>query len=408
MGIVLITLVSRACLARITITHILGLSATFYLGLNLLIGGGWAEIPIVLLSLIVILFFRHDKTAIHDSINCHLVWAFLLLGFALWNCFAIWFHSGEIELYEPYAKLLVGSIAAFALAYHRVTIAYIRVGLYIAAISLIYIYFFEYSGNGRFSNGMNPNKWSPLLLSYAVTTFILFFLEKSRWFKVMAFLSWCIFVVFVLIAASRSTSLLLALVTAFGLLFMILRSKSLMSVVYLVGFIFAGFVLFNYSGSSLEPRLKQFTKEYSSFHSNEFTTSSGFRFIMWKSGVHSILDHVLMGSGFNLAKSIEVYEPDTEGEAKAIKKSQNLFGSFHNVWIDALVSQGVLGLSVLLTFFIVSLKLIHKNRTYLMLGPLVAVGLNGLTESTLYMSILAGHLALAGAIFMNIEDDMKS
>ena len=107
-------------------------------------------------------------------------------------------------------------------------------------------------------------------------------------------------------------------------------------------------------------------------------------------------------------KSIANYEPKSKGEFIAINLLKKRFGSFHNVWVDALVSQGVIGFAVLQSFFTVTLCLIRKNGSWLMLGPLVAIGLNVLTESTLYMSILAGYLALAGAIFMNVDEKFQT
>ena len=141
---------------------------------------------------------------------------------------------------------------------------------------------------------------------------------------------------------------------------------------------------------------------------DNFNTSSGLRFVMWKSGLSSVRDNIFVGSGYDLAKSINDYEASSKGEVEAIKVLKKNYGSFHNIWVDVIVSQGVFGFAVLLMFFIVTLILIIKNGSQLMLGPLIAVGLNGLTESTLYMSILAGHLALAGAIFMNIDEKFQT
>ena len=179
-------------------TNLLGLSASFYLGFNLIIGGGLTEIPIVLLSFVSIVFFRSSEASLHHSFKSRILWSFVLLGFSLFSCFMVWFYEGAIELYEPYAKLLVASLAALALAYHRVKLVYIRAGLYLAAISLIYLYFFEYTGLGRFSNGMNPNKWSPLLLGYAVASIILIFIEKSYVYKLLAFFSYFVFLLLII------------------------------------------------------------------------------------------------------------------------------------------------------------------------------------------------------------------
>lgn len=394
----------RSFSASTIMTHLLGVSATFYLGFNFVLGGGLAEIPVVVLSLIALVFFRSDEAIKHESFNSRIVWALVLLAFALWNCFIVWFHNSEIELYEPYAKLFVGSLVAFSLAYQRVHLAYVRVGLYFAAITLIYLYFFEYSGKGRFSNGMNPNKWSPLLLSYAVVTFLMIFYEKGKVFRTLSLMSYFSFAVMIVIAGSRSTSLLLFVLVIGFLLYKIARSRSLLIFFAFAVTIFAGLIFFKYTNTYLESRLVLFSEEYKNFNNGQFRSSSGYRFVMWKSGLYSIQDNWLVGSGFDLSRSIEGYEPESKGESQAITKIKMVFGSFHNIWIDTLVSQGVLGLGALITFFMVSLSLIRKNGSWLMFGPLVAVGLNGLTESTLYMSILAGHLALAGAIFMNIDD----
>ena len=219
----------------------------------------------------------------------------MLLGFALWNFFIVWFHEGEIQLYEPYAKLLVGTLVAFAFAYHRVNLAYIRIGLYLAAASLIYLYFYEYSGHGRFSDGMNPNKWSPMLLSYAVVALILVFFDKSRSFKVMAFVSCCVFAGMILLAASRSTSLLLALMVLGSALFMVLRKLSFVRVFSFVGFIAVGFALQNYSSLPVEARLKNFLKEFSLAESGGFKTSSGLRYKILKSGLSSVKNNIFWG-----------------------------------------------------------------------------------------------------------------
>jgi O-antigen ligase len=247
-----------------------------------------------------------------------------------------------------------------------------------------------------------------MLLSYAVVALILVFFDRSRSFKVMAFVSWCVFAGMIFLAASRSTSLLVALLTLCSALFMVLRSPSVVRGLFFIGVIVAGFVLLNYYDTSIESRLRHFSKELSVSQSDKFTTSSGFRFMLWKSGLSSVKYNMLTGSGYDLANSIESYEPKSEGEVKSINILKKRFGSYHNIWVDVLVSQGVVGFAILLSFFIVTLSLIRKNRSLLMMGPLIAVGLNGLTESTLYMSILAGHLALAGAIFMNIDEKLKT
>jgi O-antigen ligase len=126
---------------------------------------------------------------------------------------------------------------------------------------------------------------------------------------------------------------------------------------------------------------------------------------MWKSGLYSVDENLFLGSGYVLAKSIEHFAPESRGEEKAVDILKARFGSFHNTWVDALVSQGLIGLCVLLSFFIMSLRLARENGNLLLFGPLIAVGLNGLTESTLYMSILTGHLVLAGAIFLNLNTE---
>lgn len=398
----------RAILRAKLITYLLGVSATFYLGFNLVLGGGLAEIPIVVLSLIALVFFRPSEAVKHESTISRKIWAFALLGFALWSCFIIWFHEGEIELYEPYAKLLVGSLVAFAMLYHRINVAYIRAGLYVAAISLIYLYFFEYNGKFRFSNGMNPNKWSPLLLSYAVATFVMIISEKTKVLKMLALVSWIVFAFMIFLAASRATTLILLIVTVFPLIFLAIRNRALIFVFASLFAVFAGFKILTINNLFLETRFNQFFNEFKSYENDRLETSSGIRYIMWKSGLYGAKDNLFLGSGFDLAKSLENYDPESKGESKVLIVVKKQYGSFHNIWVDALVSQGVVGFAVLLSFFIVTLSLIRKNGRLLVLGPLIAVGLNGFTESTLYMSILAGHLALAGAIFMNVEDGMHS
>ena len=400
---------ARVYLAPQFMTHMLGVCASFYLGFNLVLGGGVAEIPVVFVSLVALMFFRPSDAALYEGFKLRIFWATLLLGFSLFNCFMVWFHAGEIELYEPYAKLLVGSLVAFAFAYHRINLVYIRAGLYLAAVSLIYLYFYEYSGHGRYSAGMNPNKWSPMLLSYAVVALVFVLFDKSRLFKVIAFVAWSVFAGMILIAGSRSTSLLLGLVSICFLLFMTLRSPSSIRVLTLIAFILTSFVLYGSAGSLFKSKMVYLSNEISAASQlDHFTSSNGLRFIMWKSGLSSVKGNVYIGSGYDLAKSISDYEPDSKGEEKAIKVLKKYYGSFHNIWVDTVVTQGVIGLVVLLSFFIISLILVYKNRALLMLGPLIAVGLNGLTESTLYMSILAGHLALAGAIFMNIDEKLQT
>lgn len=388
--------------------RLLGASASFYLGFNLVLGGGFAEVPIVGLSIIAIIFFRPADASSYKNYKNRIAWSCALLGLALWSCFMVWFHDGGIELYEPYAKLLVGSIVAFALVYHKVKIVYVRTGLYLAALSLIYLYFFEYSGNGRFSNGMNPNKWSPLLLSYSVAAFLMVFLEKLKLFKSFALVSWVVFSFMILIAASRSSSLIFVFVTILILLFMIFRSKSFFLTFSLIGLMVAGFIIFDHSNSPLKSRFYFLFREVAMYQSDRFQSSSRYRIFMLKSGFNSIHESLFLGSGFDLAKSIENYKPSSQSEKKAVDRIKKKFGSFHNIWLDVLITQGVIGFIFLLSFFIFTFNVIFINRSVLMIGPMVAIGLNGFTESTLYMSILAGHLALAGAIFMNMDDKVQS
>lgn len=390
------------------IKYLLEVCVLFYLGFNLILGGGVAEIPVVALSLIALVFFRSAEAVNDKTFKSRITWAFVILGFALWNCFVIWYHGGEIELYEPSGKILVGSLVAFALAYHRVKFNYIRVGIYLAAISLIYLFIFEYDGEGRFSNGMNPNKWAPLLLSYSVTSFLMIYYEKCNLLKISALFSWLIFSFMIILSASRSTTLIFFIVTLFIALYYFVRSRPFIFLFSFMCIVLVGYTALKLTSTPIESRMMSFSYEYKSLQNDNFTTSSGYRLVMWKGGLNNVQNNFFMGAGFNLAKVLETYEPSSKGERRAVQLAMKEFGSYHNTWIDALVSQGVIGFCILLAFFVISLILVRRNKALLMYGPLIAVGLNGFTESTLYMSILAGHLALAGAIFMNIEDGVQS
>ena len=57
----------RTILRAKLITYLLGLSAAFYLDFNLVLGGGLAEIPIVIISLIALLIFRPTQV---DTNKC--------------------------------------------------------------------------------------------------------------------------------------------------------------------------------------------------------------------------------------------------------------------------------------------------------------------------------------------------
>ena len=386
------------------VTNLLGLSASFYLGFNLILRGGLAEIPIIFLSLVALIFFRSDEASKHDNFKAGILWGASVLALALWNCFMIWFHEGEVELYEPYAKLLVGSLAVFALAYHRVNMIYVRAGIYLAAILLVYQYIFQYDGRGRFTGGMNANKWAPMLLSYAMITLFMVVCEKTKLLKFFAFLSWLVFAAMIFIAVSRGSALILIIVSmCISAYFMIVRNRLLIFLLIFSGVLLAGYLFVNLTDSHIERRGISAIKELKSANSDNFNSSVGIRYMMWKSGLYSVHENLLFGSGYDLKKSIENYEPESIGEEKTVAILKKRFGSFHNIWVDTLVSQGVIGLCVLMSFFMVSLRLVIKNGTLLLFGPLIAVGLNGLTESTLYMSILAGHLVLAGSIFVNIK-----
>lgn len=390
-------------------THLLGLSATFYLGFNLILRGGAAEIPLMILSLLALVFFRSDEASKHENFKTSILWGAAVLALALWNCFMIWFHDGAVELYEPYAKLLVGSFAVFALAYHRVNMIYVRAGIYLVAMLLIYQYIFEHGAKGRFTGGMNPNKWSPMLLSYAMVALFMVSFEKSKLLKFLAFVSWLVFAVMIFIAASRASVLLLIIVTmSFLFYFLVERNRLWMFFLVLSGSLLSGYVLFGLTDSRIETRLISTIKEFKPISPNNSDSSIRLRYIMLKSGLFSLEENLILGSGYVFAKSIEHFEPESIGEAKAVTLLKSKFGSFHNTWVDTLVSQGVIGLSVLLTFFITSFRLARKNGKLLLFGPLIAVGLNGLTESTLYMSIMAGHLVLAGAIFLNVNTNNSS
>ena len=134
----------------------------------------------------------------------------------------------------------------------------------------------------------------------------------------------------------------------------------------------------------------------------ESTDISNRRLSIWNSGKEIFLKAPVFGVGF---RNIVAAAKDKAPETYIINNDFTDFNAFHNMWIDILVSQGLVGL---LTFLLFALACAHSLfKTY---KRLLKKELEGIGEFALLSSIatacLVSSLFLSDTVFVNTQNSV--
>lgn len=147
----------------------------------------------------------------------------------------------------------------------------------------------------------------------------------------------------------------------------------------LASVVIAGLLVYSVPQTGVQSRVNDALNDLSLYYSGENRdTSLGLRFEMWRGASQLIAERPLLGWGeMGYAEAMQQL-----GDQQVITQQASEFGHAHNEYIDAFAKRGIIGLVVLLSIYLVPLRLFasglqHANleiRSLAVAGTLLAVG----------------------------------
>ena len=228
---------------------------------------------------------------------------------------------------------------------------------------------------------------------YTACAILLFSPEKKNVrSRIFLFLLLPLALISILLSLSR-TAWLGMIITIIVLAFFVIRSKKLIFIAIL-GMLAAGLGLYLFS-TVIQSRMNQIVADISLFASGQARTNVGERFVMWQSAFRMFLSNPLFGVGTgDYVLTMRSYI-----DAGEVPSFMLMFNQPHNIYLFAMATNGLFGLTALLFIFYVCLKngaagirAAAGNRqrmfSFLALATAVHYMTAGLTESMFNIQIL--------------------
>ncbi len=163
-------------------------------------------------------------------------------------------------------------------------------------------------------------------------------------------------------------------------------------------FVVTGMAIIFAAGFSLKPQLEQRINstqhEVKQITSGNLNSSIGLRLQMWKLGPHMLNNNVLLGAGDSHSQRFEaLYKQGLVSE----KLYRFQPAHYHNQYLDRLIKNGIIGLTMLLLVFLVPLAQTRNqpsSKRYMITGLVVLYAIAALTDvpfnhgQTLFMYML--------------------
>lgn len=302
-----------------------------------------ANKPMVAIVGVALLVFVFDKEILQKikSLDFSLwnVWLCCLSIFSLWSYYYL--DSGSQALRASMIS------AVFVFIYDRRLIGFKQLQWFFIlsilssfVLTFAYLYVFKISDRGEFP--VNAIIFAGIAGFIGICLLCLLFVDfegkKNKWIVGFFFLS-----LTATFASGSRGPLLAQLLTASVLLinYCISAKVNLSKRHLLLGLLSVGVIIFA-NWSFIMQRIVYSQLEIQQILSNDFDSSIGIRLQLWKLGIETFKEHVFFGVGQFTPENIAPFNLTSIAQVFALNSH------LHNNFINAMATQGLLGLSVLL------------------------------------------------------------
>jgi O-antigen ligase len=377
---------------------LLGVSAAFYFATYLYLPNGLSAVPFVIIGLF--LFARHFFIKSVGLERRDLFWVLALLSFGLWGCFTIWFHEGAENLYDEPLHFVLGSVIAFSALRYRVDIFWIKLGVVLSSLALIAWVFSSYNG-GRFAPTMNATKFGNAIAFQAALAVSLAVLSHGIWQR--GFLVALALANSYVVTLTGTRGAMVALVVYFVLLALFfLRSLSLKQFA-VGGLLFLIAATFVANTSLVSSRLQAAQHDFSKISQGNYSSSIGYRIIMYKAGLQAGIEHPITGAGYDYNRIFENFDAKTDAQNLVAQKVGKDFQNFHSLYIDTLAKRGFVGVLLLGLVLLAAFYSRNRDIMVLTLAPTAIIAGAGLTDSVFELGITTSYFVIATTIIKSIR-----
>ena len=351
-------------------------------------------IAMVLVFLSGVFIIIKEKSFKMDLLNL------ILLGFGIETLISGVLHTGELKKFLYIEKDLWIIISGFIL-YRSISltkdeiIKFVIIPLIVSSIVLffcgLYKYYIlhDYYKYHLFTNVNRSAIYAVLTLS-----FILPFIDIIKEYKIKSI--FIIGIIFILITlmflASRNAMITMIIILMLYFIYFSKAGLKFKLILMFIGVISFIFIYFNYGWLVFKIHM---------------LTHLPYRWDIWKAGIDSYIEsgNYLLGIGTNNFRSIDL--------TPYISNWQTHIGSGHNLFIEILVENGILGLGLYLTFLILIIMKLknckNKNDVFFKTAVLLVVThlLTSMTETSLMKEHGFLFLAFVGMSIRGIEKDKE-
>lgn len=240
------------------------------------------------------------------------------------------------------------------------------------------------SANRLFGVFWDPNIGALISTMAFIMALHKFVISNSKFIKVLNIIACFLFAFYISLSASRMGILSLIVCGIFYILLLCLsknKTSKKVKIVLIVTLLLSVLISFQgrYSYNKVvdfvnkevktsvkktnnhsKSNMKTYSKMERSFKPNNDISNR--RMDIWKSGFEIAKKNPIFGIGH---ANVLPYVKDELPDSYIINNSQKIFSSMHNMLMDTLVSQGIIGLLLYLAFIVIVMFLVLKNLKYL-------------------------------------------
>ncbi len=226
----------------------------------------------------------------------------------------------------------------------------IKLGACLAGVVALIQYFYL---NQRAHGCLNELPFSNISLLLSFFSLINIHQEKGRE-KYISLFSFTLGFMAVIFSLSRGTWI--AVPILFIIIVLLWYKQRSITIKALSVFTIIGICLITISAFSpqVQSRFNSMLKDINTYEVNTFTPV-GIRITLWKTAIKAIPEHPFLGFGLHNVQQVTYDYIDDP----ILKESLQIFGHFHNEYLNTLVTKGVLGLLMLLTLLIIPCTLFY-------------------------------------------------
>ena len=384
-----------------TISNLIGICSSFYLATYLVLRGGLAEAPLILVSLIslITLLFDHRESLLSGLKRNDSWFVYALILFGVWTTITVWIHNGDVSFYETPARLILGGLVAIPILKIGVDIRWIQLGAIIGTVLLSYTFLLTYSG-GRFAPTINATKWGNSIAFQSILCFSLAIVSKGMLKKSIFLLFSMLGFFFVGLTGTRGAFLPLVLsLIFFGVLVGSAHKRKAIISLLVIAFLSVGVS----NVPIVKDRIAATQGDMLRISQDDFKGSMGQRLTMWYAGFQEGIRNPVLGGGYDFHKTMTAFDAPTSGLASAASLISKSHSNHHSVYVDTLARTGFIGLILFLAILFLGLRNSDTRITLLCIAPFVGFAGAGLSDSVLQLGITVTYFVFSGAILKSVK-----